>query len=144
LRNRGSIERGLGQSLVKEKILPLLDDSMGQTFEDMAREFTLGLVRDGELRADDVGFWQSSDGQNEIDIVGAIDRRPTFIGTVKWQRRPLDRHVLAKLEGDARALGAGSEMPWILVGRDGVEPRVLARPGTLGYAVEDLYRRASE
>jgi len=47
LRNRGAIERGLGESLVKEKIVPLLDDSMGQTFEDMAREFTLGLVREG-------------------------------------------------------------------------------------------------
>lgn len=140
LRNRGPIERGLGRAVVDEQILPFLDDHMGQTFEDIAREFALELVRRGELRADDVGYWQSADGQHEIDIVGVAQREPTFIGTVKWQRDPLDRRVLANLERHARALGVGTEIPWLLIGRGGVEPSVLSRPELRGYSVDDVYR----
>ncbi len=113
---------------------------MGQTFEDIAREFALDLVRHGVLRGDDVGFWQSADGQNEIDIVGVADRKPTFIGTVKWQRDPLDRGAVTNLERHARALGVGSDIPWLLIGRGGVEPSLLTRPELLGYRADDLYR----
>jgi hypothetical protein len=98
------------------------------------------LVRRGELRADDVGYWQSPDGQNEIDIVGVANRMPTFIGTVKWQCNPLDWRVLTNLEGHARALGVGTDIPWLLIGRGGVDPSVLTRPELRGYSVEDLYR----
>lgn len=140
LRNRGAIERGLGAALIDEQILPFLDHQMGQTFEDMAREFALDLVRRGELRADDVGFWQSPDGQHEFDVVGVARRKPTFIGTVKWQHEPLDRRVLVNLEEHARALGVGTDIPWLLIGRGGADPSLLTRPTLRGFSVEDLYR----
>ncbi len=139
LLNRGQIERGLGPAVVKEKILPFLDDHMGQTFEDMAREFALERVRQGDLRGDDVGFWQAADGQNEIDIVGVADRKPTFIGSAKWQHGPLDRRALTNLEAHARALGVGTDIPWLLVGRGGVDPSLLTRAELRGYSIADLY-----
>ena len=81
-----------------------------------------------------------ADGQHEIDIVGVAQRKPAFIGTVKWQRDPLDRRILANLERHARALGVGTELPWLLIGRGGVEPSLLSRPEVRGYSVDDLYR----
>ncbi|TAM58747.1 ATP-binding protein [bacterium] len=138
-RNRGAIERGLGQSVIDEQVMPFLDQHMGQTFEDMAREFVLDLVRRRALRADDVGFWQSPDGQHEIDIVGVVRRKPTFIGTVKWRQAPLDAGVLLNLETHARALGVGTELPWLLIGRGGVDRAILTRSTLHGYSVADLY-----
>ncbi|HEV3157519.1 MAG TPA: ATP-binding protein [Candidatus Baltobacteraceae bacterium] len=139
-RNRGLIERGLGVRVVDEQILPHLDDHMGFSFEEIARTFMLELVRKGEVPGDDVGSWWSRDGQQEIDIVGTSNLRPTFIGTVKWRAQALDMRVLRDLERDAAVLGIDESAPRIVIGRGGCDERVLTSAGVRGYSAEDLYR----
>lgn len=136
--SRGRIERGLGNAVIREA-LSLLDDHMGGVYEDIAREFAYDLVRGDRLLADDVGFWQSPDGLHEIDIVGALRRVPSFLGSVKWRKSELDLRVVANLEMHAQALGAGPDIPRLFIGRNGVDSRVSELPNVMGFSAEDLY-----
>jgi hypothetical protein len=117
--NRTAIDRGLGEQLVDSTILPRLDDHMGHIFEAMARDYSTELIKRAELKGDAVGSWWSTDGQHEIDIVGTSNLSPTFLGTVKWRDRLLDRAVVRDLERDAQALGASEDLPRLLIGRRG-------------------------
>jgi len=138
-RNRGLIDRGLGERVIDEQIMPYLDDHMGPIFEEMTRSFCLERIRRGELPGDDVAAWWSGDGQREIDLVGTRDRRPVFFGSVKWRAQPLDVRVLRELERAAESF-AVADAPLVLVGRGGVDPRVATQPGVRAYSAEDLYR----
>jgi AAA+ ATPase superfamily predicted ATPase len=136
-----AIDRGFGKQLVDETILPQLDGHIGHVFEEIARTFVARLVHAGELEATDVGSWWSTDGQHEIDIVG-MRSRPTFVGSVKWRPAPLGRDVYTNLADHARALGVDDSIPWILVGRGGVERSLMkAVPNLRGFSARDLYRR---
>ena len=138
--NQGRIDRGFGEQLVDEIILPELDTHMGSVFEDMARTFATELVSRGELRALDVGSWWSTDGNHEIDVVGMGRKAPSFIGTVKWRKGELGRDVYANLAGHAQALGVGDDVPWLMIGRNRTQRAVLERaPHVRSYSVDDMF-----
>lgn len=139
--NLATIDRGFGTRLIDETILPQLDAHVGHVFEEIARTYVSRLVRDGALEARDVGSWWSTSGDHEIDVVGVGPRAvPSFIGSVKWRAAPLGREVYRNLAGHAAALGVGEELPWLLIGRGGVEPSLLAAlPHVRGYSIDDLY-----
>ncbi len=135
-----TIDRGFGEQLVDQVILPGINDHMGSVFEDMARAFSVGLVAKGELTALDIGSWWSTDGQHEIDIVGMGRREPTFLGTVKWREAALDWDVYKNLADHALSLGVTDRIPWLMIGRGGTDPRVIERaPHVRGYSIQDLY-----
>jgi len=136
---RGQIERGLGLGVVENRILPFLDDHMGIVYEDIARQFAGDLVAHGALAADGVGFWHSSDGRHEIDIVGVVNHEPTFVGTVKWQKTPLDRRVIANLEAHAQALQVPDDIPRLLIGRSGLAPEAQGISHVYGFSIDDIY-----
>jgi AAA+ ATPase superfamily predicted ATPase len=139
--NLAAIDRGFGKQLVDETILPQLDSHVGHVFEEIARTFVSRLVQSGDLEAHDVGSWWSTDGEHEIDIVG-MRSRPAFVGSVKWRAALLGRDVYNNLADHARALGVDDSIPWILVGRGGVERSLLkAMPHVRGFSARDLYRR---
>ncbi len=139
--NRAAIDRGLGEKLIDEVVEPRLDAHLGPIFEELAREFTLGLIAKGELDGLDAGSWWSTDGGHEVDIVTVLQKRVTAVGTVKWRSAPLGREVYRNLADHARALGVDETIPWLMIGRGGVEPSLLkAEPHVRGYSVEDLYR----
>jgi uncharacterized protein len=138
-RERGAIDRGHGELLVDEHILPELDGHLGFIFEEIARGYAHRLIARRELRGTDVGSWWSRDGNHEIDIVGTLRDRPSFIGSVKWRVRPIDRSVLKNLEEHARALGVDESIPWLLVGRGGVDMKILSEPHLRGVSIEDIY-----
>ncbi len=139
--NRSTIDRGLGERLIDGVIEPQLDSHLGPVFEELARDFTVGLLAEGELDGLDVGSWWSTDGKHEIDIVTVAQKAITNIGTVKWRAAPLGRDAYRKFAGHAAALGVDDTIPWIFIGRGGVEPSLLtAEPHVRGFSAEDLYR----
>lgn len=100
-----------------------------------------GLLAGGELEGLDVGSWWSTDGEHEIDIVTVAQKSITNIGTVKWRAAPLGREVYRNLAGHAAALGVSDTIPWIMIGRGGVERSLLkAESHVRGFSAEDLYR----
>ncbi len=138
---RSQIARGLGTQLVDNKILPGLDDHMGQVFEEMAREHARDLAASGELDADRVDPWWSPDGTHEIDVVGVTGfGHIGFVGTAKWSARPLGDAVLANLDGHAAALpGYRPGNPRLVYGRSGCRPSLAAEAGVRCYSATDLY-----
>jgi uncharacterized protein len=140
-RERGAIDRGHGEELVDDHILPDLDGHLGFIFEEIARAYAHRLIGRKELRGTDVGSWWSRDGNHEIDIVGTLRGRPSFIGSVKWRSTPIDRSVLKNLEEHARALGVDESIPWLLVGRGGADAKILNEPHLRGVSIEDIYAR---
>jgi hypothetical protein len=70
--------------------------------------------------------------------------KPSFIGSVKWRAAPLGREVYANLAGHASALGVDETIPWIFIGRGGVEPSLLrAHTHAIGFSARDLYEGES-
>lgn len=139
--NLTSIDRGFGKQIVDETILPQLDSHVGRVFEEIARRFVSRLVQAGELESTDVGSWRSTDGKHEIDIVG-MRSRPTFVGSVKWSAALLGRDVYNNLADHDSALGVDDSIPWIFVGRAGVERSLLTTmPHLRGFSARDFYRR---
>jgi len=138
--NRGRIDRGFGAQVVDEIILPRLDAHIGRVFEDIARDYASEEIHRGTLRGIDVGSWWSTDGRHEIDIVGiAANRKPTFVGSVKWRDAELGESVLNDLIASMAALGAASNMLRILVGRYGARA-ALCGADVLSVGLSDLYR----
>jgi AAA+ ATPase superfamily predicted ATPase len=137
--NRAAIDRGLGERLIDDVIAPALDDHIGPIFEELAREFVTRLVVAGDIAGLDVGSWWSTDGNHEIDIVTMAKKRITAIGTVKWRAAPLGRDVYKNLADHARALGVDESIPWLMIGRGGVQSALLrAEPHVRGYGVDAL------
>ncbi|HEX3468804.1 MAG TPA: ATP-binding protein [Candidatus Elarobacter sp.] len=137
--NRGRIDRGFGEEVVDEIILPNLDSHVGLVFEDIARDYARELIRRKELNGVDVGSWWSTNGQNEIDIVGVgPNRRPTFAGSVKWRDAELGETVLKNLNDAIGAMNGDATIPRILVGRKGASA-ALRRAGVRSIRIDDLY-----
>lgn len=139
--NRAQVARGLGVQLVDTRILPGLDDHMGLIFEEMAREHARALAAAGEIQAERVDSWWSTDGAHEIDLVGVNGRdRVTFVGTSKWSAAPLGRAVLHNLDAHAAVLpGYHPDAGRLVYGRGGCGPGIRSAPGVRCFAVTDMY-----
>ena len=128
-------------TLVDGRILPQLDDYMGPVFEEMARERVRQLAAEGELEADRVDSWWSTDGSQEVDVVGVSGRRDvSLVGSVKWSARPLSRSALTDLQAHAsRMPGYNQRLTHLLFSRRGCGASVAAMPGVRCFTVDDLY-----
>jgi uncharacterized protein len=138
---RADIARGLGEQVVEQSILPLLDDYMGYIFEEMAREHVRQLAARGEIEADRVDAWWSGDGSREVDIVGVKGRHDiSVVGSVKWSARPLSRAALADLQAHAEGMpGYNRRITHLLVSRRGCGASVAALSNVRCFSVDDLY-----
>jgi AAA+ ATPase superfamily predicted ATPase len=144
--NRAHIARGLGAQLVDGRILPHLDDHMGAIFEEMARDHARGLAAQGQLEAERIDSWWSTDGAHEIDLVGVRDRdRVSFVGTVKWSARPLGREVLTNLDDHSAALpGYRGGTLRLVYGRTACGATLAREPLVRCFSVEDMYGEQGE
>jgi AAA+ ATPase superfamily predicted ATPase len=137
--NRNRIDRGFGEQVVDEIILPRLDTHIGRVFEEIGREYARSLVQAGSLRAVDVGSWWSTDGAHEIDVVGvSAARKPTFAGSVKWRDSELGGDVLAALDRSLEALGVKQPFPCLIIGRHGTA-QAIESAGIRSIGLTELY-----
>jgi AAA+ ATPase superfamily predicted ATPase len=138
---RPDIARGLGPHLIDTHILPRLDDYMGDVFEEMAREHARTLAAADALKATRVEPWWSADGAHEIDIVGITGKSSiSFVGSVKWRARKLDRNVLVNLKQHAASLPGYSEtVPQLFYGRSGCRADLDREQHTRCFSIRDMY-----
>jgi AAA+ ATPase superfamily predicted ATPase len=138
--HRADIARGLGGQLIERRILPGLDDYLGPVFEDIAREHARHLAASGELDADRVEGWWSSDGRFEIDLVGLSGGDITFVGEAKWSQRAIRRDVLTRLGIHRQGLGRPLASPLrLLYGRTGCLEEVRSERNVRCFSAADLY-----
>lgn len=123
---RSRLERGLVDEVYSE-IDGDLDNLMGPAFEECCRAWagsTAGAKRLGEV--DEIGSWQSRDGQTEIDVVGVRRGRYELVGSCKWRRRA-DERVLDELINARDRMGKASRARLAVFARDGFTDGLLAR-----------------
>jgi hypothetical protein len=114
---------------------------MGGVFEEMAREHARNLAAEETLKASRVEPWWSADGAHEIDMVGLTGKNSvSFVGSVKWSARKLDRNVLVNLKQHAATLpGYNSSLPHLLYGRSGCRSDLSREKHLRCFSVRDMY-----
>lgn len=97
--NMGSLEMGLADSILDQRVKPRLDQFVSQAFEDLSREFILGLATSGKLPflPERIGSWW--DDNEEIDVVALSEADGALLAAeCKWSNRPVGVDVLGELE----------------------------------------------
>lgn len=95
------IFRGIGD-LAYERIAPQIPDYMGETFEEICRQYLWKLMVKGKctVEFDDLGRWWGTNPktreQEEIDLMGS-DGENVLLGECKWTSEKVGLAVLEKL-----------------------------------------------
>jgi AAA+ ATPase superfamily predicted ATPase len=139
-RHRADIARGLGREVVDRRILPRMSHSMGESWEEMCREFVRRQAAKGSLPVpvSSVGRWWNRDNSVEIDVVGLDDRTVVLAGSVKWSRS-VGRTDLKRLQSAVEALpDRADRIQLALFARESA--RDIGPGEALAFTGTDLYR----
>jgi len=147
LPNQGSLELGLAEAVLRERVKPTFQAFVGQAFEEAAQSHVARLARSNELPflPERVGSWW--DREAEIDVVALSEsERAALLGECKWASAPVGTNVLDDLKHKAAVFnkdGYWSRVSYILFGRKGFTPTLKARAKAEGVRlveVEELVR----
>lgn len=100
--NNSIIARGATE-LAYRRIEPHLSDYMGAVFEEICKQYLWRLLLDGKCAVNftDIGRWWGTNPktrqQEEIDIMGAMDKNNAIFCECKWKKEKVDLGVLETL-----------------------------------------------
>ena len=126
---RGSLELGLTDAIISQRVQPVFDAFVGQAFEVAAQAYVARLARRGRLPflPERVGRWWRHD--DEIDVVAISDTdKALLVGECKWSSKPVGLNVLVDLQRKAKALqGDGAwQITYALFAKSGFTPDLMA------------------
>jgi len=128
------VESG-SQRLLKQEILPHLDNFIGQGFDKICVEILRYLVTKEEIKLeyDRAGRWWEAN--EEIDLVAMVGDTPIFAAECKWSRKPIGMEVLKDLQ---------KKMAFIIHGGNSTDIRLglFSRSG-FTKEIEDLGRKGA-
>lgn len=110
--HRGSLEMGLADAVLEQRVRPVFDQFVSYAFEEAAREYVARLARVGELPflPERIGAWWGRG--EEIDVVAISDAEgAVLVGECKWSVNPVGLNVLVDLKRKAQVLGASGRWP---------------------------------
>jgi hypothetical protein len=131
--NIGSLELGLADAVLAERVRPTFAAFVGRAFEQAARDYVARLARANALPfvPDRIGSWW--DRQAEIDVMAVGEgEQAILLGECKWSPRPLGTNILNDLQSKARELPTmdhHARVSYALFSKSGFTPelRKLAR-----------------
>jgi AAA+ ATPase superfamily predicted ATPase len=152
--NQSALQLGRARPVWESRISPHLDEFAARTaWEEVCTQFLgqTAMVDSGRLRFNRLGRWW--DGQDEIDLVGTLDKRVTLVGECKWSSAPVDERTLLGLRRKALKLELDDEPLWVLASRSEFTPELRRRadidnvllftPGEMYGRIERGARRSS-
>lgn len=101
-KNITNIESGLGEQILKSRVLPVISDYLGRIFEDICIEYLLRCNKAMTLPFlfNSIGRWWGSNPetktQEEIDILAEYEENAIF-GECKWKNQPVGLTVINDL-----------------------------------------------
>lgn len=146
--NLASLDLGLADAILDQRIRPDLDHFAAAAFEEAARAFVARLAQTGQLAflPERIGGWWDRDA--EIDVLAiSQSEKAALIGECKWSIHPVGTNVLEELKKKGERLAQGSEIQkfqYALFSRSGFTPAVEKQAKNEGiglYAVEDLVKK---
>jgi AAA+ ATPase superfamily predicted ATPase len=124
--NQSSLDLGLTDAILDQRVRPDLDNFVAISFEEASRQLIARMARQGTLPflPENIGAWWDRDA--EIDVL-AISRteKKALVGECKWSIKPIGVNVLDDLKQKAQAfLRSGDvERPYYaLFSRSGFTP----------------------
>jgi AAA+ ATPase superfamily predicted ATPase len=124
--HRGSLDIGLADAILNQRIIPTFPQHVGLSFEEAARAYVVRLARRGELDflPERIGGWW--DQTAEIDVVAAGDsERSLLLGECKWSEKPVGTNILDDLKQKSQSLGSTGQwarVSYILFSKTGFTP----------------------
>jgi AAA+ ATPase superfamily predicted ATPase len=129
--NQGSLDLGLTDAILDQRVRPDLDNFVAIGFEVASRQLIARMARQGALPflPENIGAWW--DREAEIDVL-AISRteKKALVGECKWSIRPVGVNVLEELKQKAQAFLKGGEIErpyYALFSRAGFTPALKAQ-----------------
>ncbi|WP_176226573.1 ATP-binding protein [Candidatus Hakubella thermalkaliphila] len=127
---RGTLELGLADAVLEQRVRPAFDQFVSHAFEEGAREHVARLARAGELPflPERIGGWWERG--EEIDVVAVSDAEGTIlIGECQWSVKAVGLEVLVDLKRKAQVFGAQERWPrvsYVLFAKAGFTPELRA------------------
>jgi hypothetical protein len=124
--NQGSLDLGLADAILEQRVRPDLDHFASTAFEEAARAHLAVLVRSGKwsFLPERIGSWWSR--EEEIDVLGInLAEKAALVGECKWSANPIGTNILDDLKHKAQVLARESgilHMQYILFSRSGFTP----------------------
>jgi len=143
--NQSSLDLGLADTILQQRIMPDLDHFVATTFEEAAIHFTGQLAQTGKLSflPERIGGWWNKDA--EIDVLAVnLSEKMALLGECKWNLHPVGIGVLNELNQKAQVLKkehAIQEMQFVIFARRGFTPElqeIANREGVSLYMVDEL------
>ena len=120
---KGSLDLGLADAILNQRIMPTFDHYVGFGFEEAAKEYLARLARRVELSflPERIGRWW--DRELEIDVVAVSEPDSAIlVGECKWSEKPVGTNVLEDLKRKTHHLlstRAWSRVEYILFAKSG-------------------------
>jgi uncharacterized protein len=145
--NLGSLDLGLEDAILEQKIRPGFDAFVAGAFEEAARAFIGRLARAGELGflPERIGAWWNKDAEIDVVAINQADNA-LLLGECKWWIHPVGINVLNDLKQKAELVTQTDrplKVTYFLFSRSGFTPdlQVLAnREKVLLITVNDMLR----
>ncbi len=143
--NQGSLELGLADSILTQRVIPDLEHFAAVAFEEAARAFLGARARAGKLPflPEKIGSWWSQLGELDILAISPLERT-ALVGECKWSIHPVGLNVLEDLKRKAEILAHESRIEnihYALFSRKGFTDALKVRAGREEidlYTVDDL------
>ena len=97
--NQGSLELGLADSVLAQRVKPDLDQFAAVAFEEAAREFIATRAQAGKLSflPEKIGSWWSRAGELDVLAISPLERT-ALVGECKWSINPVGINILEDLK----------------------------------------------
>ena len=129
--NQGSLDLGLADAVLAQRLRPTFDQFVSYAFEEAARAYVAHLARPGQLpfMPERVGSWWDRTG--EVDVVAVSDADGALLlGECKWSVNPVGIDVLDELQRKAQLVDPDGRWPAVsttLFAKAGFTPALVAR-----------------
>lgn len=146
--NMSAISAGRIESIYDSVIKKHYSDYMGQTFEQMCREYLFRYAKDLPVVLSDIGQWWGTDPEKkkevQIDIVGTpAEGNEYIIGSCKYRNVPVGADELELLKQYAGVFGKGERYHYYIFSKSGFTQGLqeLADKGEVKLVtLQDIYR----
>jgi AAA+ ATPase superfamily predicted ATPase len=144
--HQGSLDLGLADSVLAQRVRPDLDHFAAAAFEEAAREFIAATAGRLSFLPERIGSWWSREAELDVLAINQAERT-ALVGECKWSVNPLGTNILEDLKHRAEILRreCGIEhLQYVLFSRKGfsVALQKLAAHEKVGlFTVDDLVGR---
>jgi len=112
--NQGSLELGLADSVLTQRVQPDLDHFAAVAFEEAARKYIAARGRAGKLPflPERIGSWWSRAGELDVLAISSSERS-ALVGECKWSVNPVGINILEDLKSRAAKMAKESNIEHI-------------------------------